>query len=53
MSRGLIKSLAVAIDGDTKGLSKALQSVNKEIKELKTASKQMLLVTILFSETGK
>ncbi len=32
MAGGRIKGLTVTIDGDTTGLSKALQNVNKEIK---------------------
>ena len=33
MAGGRIKGLTVTIDGDTTGLSKALQNVNKEIKD--------------------
>ena len=41
MAGGRIKGLTVTIDGDTTGLSKALQSVNKEIKDTQSQLKDV------------
>ena len=41
MAGGRIKGLTVTIDGDTTGLSKALQNVNKEIKDTQSQLKDV------------
>ena len=41
MAGGRIKGLTVTIDGDTTGLSKALQNVNKEIKDTQAQLKDV------------